>query len=71
MLLVIGTENCSRCAMVKNILNTKNINYNYKLIDELSETEQNNYLDIAKQSGQLSYPMIFKNNKIITIQEVQ
>ena len=70
MVLVIGTENCSRCNMTKNILNNKNIVYDYKLIDSLTSEEQNKYLDIAQQNGQMSYPLIFKDEVLTTLQKL-
>jgi len=70
MILVIGTENCSRCNMTKNILNNKSMEYEYKLINSLSLEEQNKYLEIAKNNGQMSYPMIFRDQVLITLQQL-
>jgi len=70
MILVIGTENCSRCNMVKNILNNKNIEYDYKLINSLSDEDKNKYINMAQCIGQMSFPLIIKDEKIITLQEV-
>lgn len=70
MILVIGTEDCSRCDMVKEILNNKNIDYNYKLISEFTEDEKSNLLNMAKEAKQNSFPLILRDEKIITLQEV-
>lgn len=70
MLLVIGTENCSRCNMTKNILNNKGIEFDYKLISSFSTDDKDKYMNMAQQTGQMSFPLIIKDNKIITIQEV-
>ena len=70
MILLIGTENCSRCNMVKGLLNDKNINYTYKLMSDLSKEEQDRLLELARESKQTSFPLILKDNKIITLQEV-
>lgn len=70
MLLVIGTEHCSRCNMAKGLLDRKGIEYEYKLLSSLSIEEQNKYIQIAKQSNQMSMPLIIKDGKIIALQEV-
>lgn len=70
MIILIGTENCNRCTMTKDILNNRNINFTYKLLSDLSKDEQDNLLVLAKESNQTSFPLILKDNKIITLQEV-
>lgn len=71
MVLVIGTENCSRCNMVKNILTNKKVDYQYILINDLPELEQDKYLTTARENNQMSYPMIFKDGEITTLQKLQ
>jgi glutaredoxin len=56
--------------MTKMILNNKGITYEYKLIGDLLIGEQDKYLDMAQQTGQLSFPLLIKNDKIITLQEI-
>ncbi len=70
MLLVIGTENCSKCLMTKNILDSKGIEYTYQLLNSLSKHEQDIYLDMAQKVKQMSMPLIIKDGQIITLQEV-
>ena len=70
MLIVIGTKNCSRCEIVKNILNSKEIKYEYLELNDISESQKSEYLNLAEDAGQISLPIILRNNKIITIQEV-
>lgn len=70
MILVIGTQNCSRCSMIKNILTEKSIQYEYKLINEMSEEDTNKHMDMAKAKNQMSFPLIIKENKLVTLQEV-
>ncbi len=70
MLLVIGTENCSKCLMTKNILDSKGIEYTYQLLNSLSKHEQDIYLDMAQKAKQMSMPLIIKDGQIITLQEV-
>lgn len=68
MIRVIGKENCSRCAMVKNILNKKGIEYEYNLLDECENKEE--YIKMAIEEGKLSMPLIIKDGKLINLQEV-
>jgi len=70
MLLVIGTKNCSKCEMVKNILKSKNIDYQYKIIEECSQEERGYFIEIAKKANQIGFPIIIKDNKVVTMQEV-
>lgn len=70
MILVIGTENCPRCMMVKNILTNKNIEFDYKMFSFLSSEEQEKYLNMAEKTGQMSFPLIIRDGKIIEIMEV-
>ena len=70
MIKVIGKEGCSRCLMVKNLLNNKKIEFEYFLLNELSQEEQNNYLKMAKEVGMTNLPLVIKDNKIVEIKEV-
>ena len=70
MLKIIGTKNCSRCIMIKSILDKKNIKYEYNILEELSEEDINKYIGMAKIAGLNSMPLIIKDGELITIQEV-
>ena len=70
MIKVIGTENCNRCMMVKNMLNSKGIKYDYSLFSSLDENYQNTIMDMAKSQGIRSFPIIIKDNKIIDVKEL-
>ncbi|MDN5317855.1 MAG: Glutaredoxin [Thermoanaerobacterium sp.] len=70
MILVIGTQNCARCKSVKTILDNKNIKYEYKDISDFTKEEQDLFFDMANKEKQKSFPLIIKDNKIITLQEV-
>lgn len=69
-MLLIGTKNCGRCNMTKKILDNKGINYEYKLLDDLTQEEKDLYLSMARKVGLMSFPLIIKNNNAITLQEV-
>jgi glutaredoxin len=70
MLLIIGTKNCSRCNMTKAILNNKNVEYTYKLNNEISKNELNEYLNKARSAGLMSFPLIIKDDEIIKLEDV-
>jgi len=56
--------------MVKANLDKKDIEYTYKLNEELSEEELNIYVNKARVKGLLNFPLIVKDEEIITIQEI-
>jgi len=70
MLLVIGTQNCKKCNMTKSILDKESIEYTYKLSSEIPEEEFNTYINKAKIKGILNFPLIIKNDEIITLEDV-
>jgi glutaredoxin len=70
MVTVIGTENCSRCKMVKDILTNKGIEFNYILFSSLSEDDKQKYLLMAAENKYASFPIILKDDKILNLQEV-
>jgi glutaredoxin len=70
MLLIIGTKNCPRCKMTKSVLNNKDIEYEYKLNDEISKKELDLYLEKAKEKGLMNFPLIIKDEEIITVEDI-
>ena len=70
MLLIIGTENCSKCKMTKSILGNKNIDYIYKLNNEISKDEFNKYIEKAKTKGLMNFPLIVRDEEIIVLEDV-
>lgn len=70
MIKVIGKENCSRCDIVKNILENNNIQFVYKKIEECDEPERRYYRKLAIHSKQLEMPLLIKDDKVIDIKEV-
>jgi glutaredoxin len=70
MVLIVGNPNCTRCEMVKSVLDNKNIKYEYKNMIDFSSEEKSHYLELAEHAGQTSFPLIIQDNKLITLQEV-
>ena len=48
----------------------KNIDYDYKFIENLSNKEQEKYMQLAKESGMMQFPLIIKDDKIIDLKDV-
>lgn len=70
MIKLIGKEGCNRCVMTKNILNNKGVKFEYMLLNELPKEEQDKYVNMAQESGNIELPLIIKDEKIITLQEI-
>ena len=70
MILLIGQKGCNRCQMTKNILINKNIDFDYKLLNELSKEEQDKYLKMATEKQMFELRLIIKDNNLITLQEI-
>jgi glutaredoxin len=56
--------------MIKNILTNKNIEFEYKLLESLSEEEGIKYKQLGREYKQLSFPLIIKDNKVYDLKEV-
>lgn len=70
MLQLIGTYNCNRCAMTKTILNNKGVRYQYIQYEELSQVEQDYYLELARKAGHGSFPILLLDGEITTLQDL-
>lgn len=68
MITLIGTENCSRCNMTKEILKNNNVEFEYKLFTELDN--QLEVRKIAMSKGMVNFPLIMKDNDLVELQEV-
>jgi glutaredoxin len=56
--------------MTKSILDNKGIEYTYKLSDEIPEFNLTRYIKQARIAGLMNFPMIIKDDEIITLQEI-
>jgi len=56
--------------MTKTILENKKVNFEYKLLESLSLEEQKKYINMAQKANQMSMPIIVKDNKITTLQQL-
>jgi glutaredoxin len=70
MISIIGTPACSRCTITKNILDSRKIPYEYRMFTELSSADQDLYMRLAEKSNHLSFPLIIKDNAVVTLQEI-
>lgn len=62
MIKVYGKVNCSKCQLLKNILDEKNVNYEY--IDDLKTL-----MMVASKARIMSAPIIEKDEKIYTMEQ--
>lgn len=65
MIKVVGKENCSNCEEAVRVLKENGISFEHILINELSQEEQNKYIEIAKNNKITAFPLLFKKNQII------
>lgn len=70
MIKVIGKINCNKCDMVKKLLENNNIKYEYKLLDNMQENERKLIINIAKKQKIFEFPLVFKDDKLITLDEL-
>jgi len=57
--------------MTKTILTNKNIEFKYILIDSLPIVEKDKYLNIAQENNQMSFPIIFQDEELTTLQKIK
>ena len=70
MIKVIGKENCGACMMAKKVLTRKGVEFEYVYLDELEEEERKEVLRMSDEQGMRSMPLIVKDGKLVTLQEV-
>lgn len=70
MIKVIGKEGCSQCVLVKNLLTSKGVEFNYLNLYTLPQEEQDNYINIAQQKGLMQLPLIIDDNEFVSLQEL-
>jgi glutaredoxin len=70
-ILVYGKRGCSRCTMVKTILDKKEISYDYFDLESLPESEQESIKELAKKSKDtMVMPIILKNGVSMFVSEL-
>lgn len=70
MIKVVGKENCGACMMAKKVLARKGVDFEYVYLDELEEEERKEILRMSEEQGMRSLPLIIKDGKLVTLQEV-
>ena len=70
MIKIIGKENCGACMMAKKVLTRKGVDFEYVYLDELEEEEREEILRMSDEQGMKSMPLIIKDGKLVTLQEV-
>ena len=70
MIKVIGKENCGACMMAKKVLTRKGVEFEYVYLDELEKKKKKEVLRMSDEQGMRSMPLIVKDGKLVTLQEV-
>ena len=70
MLKVIGTKGCNLCSYTTKKLDGKDINYEYYKLENLEKEEQQEYIGLAQEAGNMNFPIIINNGKSTTLEEV-
>lgn len=64
-ILVIGSQGCSRCMIVKNILKSMKVDFDYQLVNG----ENQKYVDEAISIGISQFPILVVDGKIMTFDD--
>ena len=67
---VIGSRGCSKCKITKTLLEQKKIPFEYKMIEDLPEQDQNSYINKAQNAGTMNFPIIIKDDNIVNLEDV-
>ena len=70
MIRLIGKKGCSRCEITKQILKKKGVEFNYELISELSNEEQELLNKMVQETGLMQMPLILKDGILTEIKEI-
>ena len=70
MIQVIGKENCGACMMVKRVLTAKGVEFEYSLLEDKEQEEQEQIIKMAEEQGKMSMPFIIKDGELVSLQEV-
>lgn len=69
--IVIGSENCTRCEVVKTSMEKKNISFKYEDINDINEDDKILYINLASERFITTLPLIFSidGEMMITFEE--
>ncbi len=70
MILVVGNKGCSKCKVTQDILSSKEIEFEYKLIDDMNPEDVAKYMTMARAAQQNTFPILIKDDLVVTLQEV-
>jgi glutaredoxin len=71
MIRVIGQLGCSNCEITKQILKKKGIKFEYELMSNLPNEEQDILYSLAELKGYTNMPLIFSDNQLVDIAQLQ
>ena len=63
MIRVYGNKGCVNCEMVKKVLDSKDIDYEYLILDD--QDDKDSIINKAEKNGVKSMPVVMRNDNII------
>lgn len=70
MIKVIGKNSCSKCDMVKQLLNNKNVEFDYEMLEDMEDEMKGKVLKMARQLGRMEMPLIIKDGQLIDMDQL-
>ena len=67
---LIATIGCMKCKEIGRKMRGLDIDFEYIKPFEISEEEFDKYVNMAKEVGQKEFPILVKDNEIISVEEV-
>ena len=65
MITLYSTHGCSRCEAVKNVLQSKGIEFRVQMIENLPDEVADSVMDKASEAGAAYYPIIERDDGTI------
>jgi len=70
MIKVIGTIGCQKCKQTVRELNSRDIDFSYRFLNELSDEQADKYIEKASIAGQKNFPIILKDDELVNLEEI-
>lgn len=70
LIKVIGKVGCSKCFVAKMKLDKRNIDYEYSNLNVLPADERRKYVNLAREDGKATFPIIIKDGELCTVEEI-
>lgn len=68
---IYGTSSCSRCRVIKSVLDKNNVSYNYFDLNNVHKAEADAVRKAAKDAGQNSLPIVIVDGEVADIKKIK